>query len=143
MIRFAEEKDAIRLAELSKENVVPSWNEEDFIGAVFNPQAVVFVEEENDIRGYAVCYFAADEGEIPSIAVDKEYRRSGIGRTLFDALSSYVTEKNITRLFLEVREGNEPAVSFYRQNGFEEVGRRKNFYSNPQEDALVMEKKFS
>ena len=142
MIRLAEEKDAKRLAEISLANVVPAWREDDFLGAVNNSQAVVFVKEEETILGYAVCYFAADEGEIPSIAVDCAYRRRGIGRELFEALSSYIKEKNVTRLFLEVREGNLPAVYFYKFNGFSEVGRRKNFYHDPTEDALVMEKQF-
>ena len=143
MIRFAEERDAKRLAEISEANVEPSWKKEDFIGAIINPQAVVLLAEETDITGYAVCYFAADEGEIPSIAVEKSYRRNGIGRALFEALSSYIIKKDIARLFLEVREGNEAAVSFYYANGFTNVGRRKNFYRNPTEDALILEKQFS
>ncbi len=142
MIRFAEERDANRLAEISKANVEPSWSKEDFMGAILNPQAAVFLAEEADVVGYAVCYFAADEGEIPSIAVEKSHRRSGIGRALFEALSSYIIEKEVTRLFLEVREGNEAAVSFYYANGFTDVGRRKNFYKNPTEDALILEKQF-
>ena len=143
MIRFVEEKDVKRLAEISSNNVVPAWNEDDFLGAIVNPQAVVFLQEEDEINGYVVCYFAADEGEIPSIAVETPCRRSGIGSQLFDALSSYIKDKNVTRLFLEVREGNSAAVSFYGAKGFCDVGRRKNFYSNPEEDALIMEKKFS
>ena len=141
MIRIADEKDVNGLAKISKENVDPAWGENDFATALKNPQAVVFVSEADDINGYAVCYIAADEGVIPSIAVDKAYRRCGIGDELFYALSSYIIEKGVMRLFLEVREGNEAAVSFYEHNGFLQVGRRKNFYERPKEDALVLEKK--
>ena len=143
MVRLANENDAKRLAEISFSNVSPAWNETDFLGAIQNAQAIVLVKEDAMLLGYAVCYFAADEGEIPSIAVDASYRRKGIGNELFEALSSYIKEMNITRLFLEVREGNTPAVCFYKSNGFLEVGRRKNFYHNPTEDALVMEKQFT
>ena len=143
MVRLAQSTDAKRLAEISAKNVEPSWNEDDFIGGIENPQAVIFLQEEEEIFGYAVCYFAADEGEIPSIAVDQSHRRCGIGKELFEALSAYITKRGIARLFLEVREKNAAAVAFYKNQGFQEVGRRKNFYSNPTEDALIMEKKFS
>ncbi len=142
MIRLAELKDAKRLAEISVNNVTPAWSEMDFATAIENPQAVVFLAQEEDVIGYGVCYYAADEGEIPSIAVEQSCRRKGIGNQLFETLSSYVTEKNITRLFLEVREGNGAAISFYHSNGFYVVGRRKRFYRDPVEDALVLEKKF-
>ena len=143
MIRFAKKEDAACLAMLSEKNVEPSWRENDFLEAMNNPQALVFLYEEKAVLGYIVCYFAADEAEISSIAVDRDFRRRGIGDCLLSDASDYLQEKKVTRMFLEVREHNDGAISFYRKNGFSDVGRRRNFYKNPTEDALIMERIYS
>lgn len=141
MIRLGNEKDVQRLASISKESLHPAWGEEDFLSAMENAQARVFVFG-NEPKGYAVFYFAADEGEIPSIAVKQEDRKQGIGKDLLDAMVSFSKEEGIKRIFLEVRVSNETAISFYKGNGFLEVGKRPKFYDHPTEDGLILEKTF-
>ncbi|MCR4673979.1 MAG: ribosomal protein S18-alanine N-acetyltransferase [Lachnospiraceae bacterium] len=140
MIRLAKERDAEELALISERSVDPKWTKEDFLSAFKNPQARVFVCEEKMIVGYGVLYFAADEGEIPSIAVEESYRRNGYGDDILEGMQGFCLEEKIHRIFLEVREGNFGAISFYKKNDFIEVGRRKKFYDHPVEDGLILEK---
>ena len=79
------------------------------------------------------------EIEIYNLAVDKHHRKQGIGTLLIKCLVQAAVAKNHnTSIWLEVRESNMAARSFYKKNKFNEIYRRKNFYSHPQEDALVM-----
>ena len=91
--------------------------------------------------GYAGLHVAVDEGYIDNIAVREEYRRQGVGEALLGAFIRFGTEK-LAFLTLEVRPSNEPAIRFYMKHGFAQVGRRKNFYSAPKEDALLMTLEF-
>ncbi|MCR4868190.1 MAG: ribosomal protein S18-alanine N-acetyltransferase [Lachnospiraceae bacterium] len=139
LIREAKDGDEVSLAAISKMSMTSSWKEEDFLAARSNPQAKVWIAEEGEaICGYCVLYFAADEGEIPSIAVDARARRRGIGKALMDRLISECHERKVTRLFLEVRSSNEAAHKLYESCGFLVAGTRRNFYSHPVEDADVM-----
>lgn len=139
MIRLAKESDAERLSGISLESVCPAWRKEDFSTAIENPQAKVFVFGEQPV-GYGVFYFAADEGEVSSIAVSKDARRQGIGNEILGAMERFAKEQGILRIFLEVRQSNKGAISFYQNKGFCTVGRRPNFYTNPTEDGWIMEK---
>lgn len=139
MIRFCREEDTKALAEISAQNVDPAWSREDFESALANPQARVFVGGDGP-AGYGVFYFACDEGEIPSIAVDESFRRLGIGNEILSGMISFAKEQNIRRIFLEVRQSNSGAIAFYQKNGFAEVGRRPKFYSHPVEDGLILER---
>lgn len=140
MLRVAKELDCDALAEISKRNVQPSWSAQDFLDAIHNPQAKVFLWEEEKVCGYGVLYFAADEGEIPSIAVDLEFRRRGFAQKIFAAMEEFAKEEKLRRIFLEVRESNEGAIAFYKRNDFSEVGRRPKFYHDPTEDGLILER---
>ena len=140
MIRFCKEEDTRDLAVISSENVDPAWSREDFNSALKNAQARVFVTGEKPV-GYGVFYFACDEGEIPSIAVDKSMRRQGIGNEILGEIIDFAKSQSIRRIFLEVRQSNTAAIAFYLKNGFSEVGRRPKFYNHPVEDGLILELK--
>lgn len=91
------------------------------------------------VAGLICGYFAGDEADITSVAVDEDYRRQGIAMQLIaefeKSLPDYISE-----IFLEVRESNTPAILLYRKCGFEKLSVRKNFYENPPENAVVMVK---
>ena len=93
------------------------------------------------IVGYCGMYVSLDEGEIPNVAVRREYRRGGIGARMLEALLAEAQKRKVASVFLEVRAGNEPAQALYRKLGFEAAGIRKRFYENPTEDAVIMWKK--
>ena len=90
------------------------------------------------MAGYVIVYFAADESEIARIAVDEKFRRQGVAGALLDGMERVLAGKGIVRLMLDVRKSNAAALRFYLSRGFKEDGVRKNFYTNPIEDAILM-----
>lgn len=140
-INKASPDDFAALADISMRSMNEPWKEADFISAEANEYAVILEARDGDIPvGYAVGYFAADESELPSIAVDSHHRKMGAGKALLTALFNEVKKHGAARMFLEVRESNEAAIGLYEKNGFITAGTRRHFYSDPEEDALVMMK---
>ena len=84
----------------------------------------------------------ADEGDIGNVAVAPDSRRRGIGAALLKALFAESERRGAAVLQLEVRESNLAARRLYEKNGFEIVGKRKNYYEKPAEDAILMSKFF-
>ena len=93
------------------------------------------------VVAYGGMMLAPDEGQITNIAVRPSCRRQGLGRAVTEALVQLAQTRKLEQIALEVRASNEAAIALYRGLGFEKVGRRKNFYRQPTEDALVMIKK--
>ncbi len=91
----------------------------------------------DQIAGYIVARLAANELHINNVAVRPEYRQRGIGSAL---LTRILDQGRLaaTAAFLEVRAGNSLAQALYKKCGFRSVGRRRNYYSAPLEDALIM-----
>lgn len=92
------------------------------------------------VLGYVGMMYVLDEGYIANVAVAPEARRQGIGRALISALLQRADELELSFVTLEVRPSNTAAVALYSAFGFEPVGRRKNYYDKPSEDALLMTK---
>ena len=115
------------------------WSEESLQGELWNDSAVVIVAEGEDgaVLGYAGLQTVLDEGYINNVAVDEQYRRQGIADELIAAFVRFGQAK-LAFLTLEVRASNAPAIALYAKHGFVEVGRRKNYYDDPKEDALLM-----
>ena len=107
--------------------------------ALDSPNSTILLAEGADgtLLGYAVLYTVLDEGNLDNIAVAPEFRRQGVADTLLSTLTGFA-RGHLARLFLEVRASNAPALTLYRKYGFAEVGRRKNYYDNPREDAILM-----
>ena len=115
------------------------WSEALFREALENPAAAVLLVqgEGGAVLGYAVLSVVLDEGSLDNIAVAPEFRRQGVADALLSTLTGFA-RGHLARLFLEVRASNAPALTLYRKYGFAEVGRRKNYYDNPREDAILM-----
>jgi len=88
----------------------------------------------NNIFGSSI----PNEAEIYNIAVTCEFRKQGIGQSLLDRFLSRAKSQNVSKVWLEVRESNYTAINFYQKNKFVKCGKRKNFYSSPSEDGIVM-----
>lgn len=120
------------------------WSAESFRQMMALPvaHALTVWEEENTPKqtlvGYLLWLSVAPEAEIANIAVLPTARRQGIGRSLLEEGIVRMREDGCNRIFLEVRESNLPAQALYRRLGFEEIGRRKKYYQNPREDALLL-----
>ena len=94
------------------------------------------------VVGYAGLLVMADEGYITNVAVFPEYRRRGVAEQLLAVFDRFARGNRLAFLTLEVRPSNTAAVALYRKWGFEEVGRRKNYYELPREDALILTKEY-
>lgn len=92
------------------------------------------------VIGFGGIMIVADEAELLNIAVDIEYRNKGIANKLIKKLISDAILTGAQRMLLEVRAHNDIARCFYHSNGFTELGLRKNYYDNPSDDAIIMEK---
>ena len=90
------------------------------------------------VLGYVGLMYVLDEGYISNVAVHPDARRQGIGDALIDALAAKAAELELAFLTLEVRESNAPAIALYAKHGFHPVGKRKNYYDAPKEDAVLM-----
>jgi ribosomal-protein-alanine acetyltransferase len=138
-IRKMTEADLPEVCEIEKENFSEPWSEEDFRDAIKNENNVYLVAEMKErIAGYCGCWGISGEGDIYNVAVKKDFRRQSIGFHLLSELKKEAAARGITSLTLEVRISNVPAIALYEKLGFEHSGIRRDFYSRPREDAVIM-----
>ena len=140
--RFREmtSEDIEIVARIEKESIPSPWSEKSFEESLENPDAFFAVcESGGSVKGYAGMYISGAEAEITNVAVDKDFRHGGIGIGIVRYLISEGKKKGVSSFVLEVRKSNTPAISLYEKIGFKAVGERKDFYSNPREDAVIMQ----
>ncbi len=139
LIRKAVAYDACALAEIEKRCFSVPWSETALRETVSESTSSFFVAEDSgELIGYIGAYSVIDEGYITNIAVLPEHRRRGIAKRLLESLITEAKEKEMSFLTLEVRAGNMPAIRLYEKLGFERVGVRRGFYTEPCEDAHLM-----
>lgn len=137
------EKYIKSLVKLENKCFSTPWTEAMFYGDIKNCNTRYFAAlEGEDVVGYAGMWLSADGGQITNIAVAPSHRRKGIASALLKRLCTVCEEEKAEAIMLEVRSGNNAAVSLYEKFGFKKVGERKNYYKNPTEDALLMTKYF-
>lgn len=136
-------KDINAIKTIENECFSEPWSENSIINGLNDPNSHFVIAKCNDILiGYGGMYHACGEGYVYNIAVKKEYRKMGIGKALVENLCDYSIKHGLEFLSLEVRLSNEAAIGLYNKTGFISMGVRKNFYSKPCEDALIMTKYF-
>lgn len=123
------------VCKIEEECFAHPWSREDLAAQIENEQSrfSVAVDEDGTVAGYVGVQIICGEGYITNVAVLPSYRRKGIAK----ALMRRVMENEMDFLTLEVRKSNAPAIKLYESLGFSKVGERKNFYSDPSEDALL------
>jgi ribosomal-protein-alanine N-acetyltransferase len=138
----AEEKHLDRIIEIENKSFSCPWSKNDFLYPLYNPevQSLFSAVKNNEVVGYICIFHLFEEGELLNIAVTPELRCLGIAQMLIDKMCETLKEKSVSRVTLEVRESNTPAKSLYIKNGFSAFAIRKNYYKNPLENAIVMEK---
>ncbi|HIT32963.1 MAG TPA: ribosomal protein S18-alanine N-acetyltransferase [Candidatus Enterenecus stercoripullorum] len=119
------------------------WSEEMLREELWNDSAAVIVAqgEDGSVLGYAGVNTVLDEGYINNVAVAECSRRQRVADGLIAALVRFGQAK-LAFLTLEVRASNAPAIALYAKHGFREAGRRKNYYDDPKEDAIIMTLEF-
>jgi ribosomal-protein-alanine N-acetyltransferase len=106
-----------------------------------NPLSHWLVAVEDDaVLGYIGSQTVLDESDMMNVAVSPAHRRKGIAEALVLALADALREKGSAKLTLEVRASNAPAITLYEKLDFKPIGMRKNYYRNPKEDALILQK---
>lgn len=115
------------------------WTEQQLRSQLPDDRHVFLVAEQDcEVLGYVGLMYVLDEGYISNVAVSPEHRRQGIGEALIAALTRRAERLGLAFLTLEARASNVPAICLYEKMNFRQVGRRKNYYQRPEEDAILM-----
>ena len=133
-----------RIAEIEALCFSTPWSRKSFADSMANEQVISLFTAtlNNEIVGYICLFHLFEEGELLNIAVCPNYRKRGIAQQLINKMFELFKQKDITRITLEVRESNNNAKNLYLKNGFKPIGIRKNYYTSPLENGIVMEKTF-
>lgn len=140
------EHDLLEVVEIEQESRLSPWGWDAYHRELqSNDRGLMWVarldphpDRESALAGYIVGRLVVDELHINNVAVREGYRRTRIATALLSHLLVEAKGYQAVRAFLEVRAGNAAAQALYEGCGFFIVGRRRNYYSNPSEDALIM-----
>ena len=137
--RFATEVDVDAIVAIEVASMSSPWNKDNYLEAINSDHAFLMVAADGDnIAGFTVFYLTPPECELPDIVVAESYRKRGVGKSLMKEAIRQLKAHKVDTIFLEVRVSNTAAQALYSRIGFEEIGKRKYFYSNPIEDAICM-----
>ncbi len=139
-VRKATIEDAKEIFAIEMECFSVPWSLDSIEIELLNEDKKLYyvIENADGVVGYAGAWLVYDEGQITNIAIRPSARRQGFGAKLTSALIEECFKRGMNEIFLEVRVSNLSALSLYRQLGFTVKGMRKNYYSEPKEDAYIM-----
>lgn len=139
-VRLMTVDDVDQVYEIEKSSFTVPWMKESFLNELTNNYFAIYhvAEYEGKLVGYCGMWLVLDESQITNIAILPEFRGKGLGEKLLVAVMNAARKRGASIMSLEVRVSNEPAQSLYKKLGFQPGGIRKNYYSDNQEDALVM-----
>lgn len=133
------EVDLDRVVNIEKESMPSPWSKELFEEELRREAAHYFViEEEGQVAGYMGYWEAPEEAHIINLAIGKKFRKRGLGLKMVEACLRFAAKRGARLATLEARESNEAARQLYEKSGFRFVAIRKKYYSDNQEDAVVM-----
>lgn len=145
------ESDLDCVLEIAFEGNLCRWSAEDYKIEIQKSDSVLLVARQNHlILGFIATRITNpekdtnssnaenSEADILNIAVENKYQNKGVGTLLLRKTLSDANERRVKTVWLEVRESNSKAIKFYQREGFAEIQKRKNFYTAPMENALVM-----
>lgn len=140
VIRKARPDDAPLIAALEEEIFSDAWDVKSLFSYICQESGMCYVatEDTGELIAYALGRIIATEGELYRIATRQDKRRRGIAYRLLDYMHKCERGRGLECLFLEVRSRNIPARNLYRSYGFREMGERKGYYKNPDDDAIIM-----
>jgi len=144
-IRRLRPDDAAAVARLMEESPEAArWSKESYEASGGWGGVLALVSEtQGELGGVLIGRQVADEGEVLNLAVRQGNRRKGEGGALLEAALGELKAGGVTHVYLEVRESNSAAISFYVGHGFARTGQRKSYYHDPEEAAVLLEKKLT
>lgn len=135
------------VSQIEKECFSNAWSESAFYQELENPMSLTLVAlhindvlSNETVAGFVNVRIVNGEVYINNIAVSQPFRRMGYGKGLLLSLEDYAMSENASFITLEVRESNFPAISLYASLDYKTVGKRKGFYRDPVENAVLMTK---
>ncbi|HVJ47941.1 ribosomal protein S18-alanine N-acetyltransferase [Desulfitobacterium sp.] len=140
IVRPMKEDDLDRIMKIEQASFPTPWSHHAFLTELKdNEYARYFcLEQENQVIGYMGLWFILEEGHITNVAIDPEFRGHRLGEFLMRTVMRQMLAEGMERMTLEVRTSNFPAQRLYERLGFVLAGRRKGYYSDNREDALIM-----
>ena len=143
-INAMKEAQVPQIAALERVCFSDPWSEKSILSELENPLSCWLVAMDGEhLAGYVGSQTVLGETDMMNLAVDPDYRRKGLGKELILSLIEALRQRESRCLTLEVRDSNAPARALYEGLGFQEIGRRKNYYRNPKEDALIYKKEWT
>lgn len=142
-----EGKHIDEILQIQAETGLSVWSKKDYVAETEKKDSIFKIvrDANGKIIGFALVRLlvgdsndAFDSSEILNIAVRNSFQNTGIGQLIFDEILNELNEKNIKEIWLEVRESNLKAIAFYQKNKFVKKFERKNYYTNPTENALIL-----
>lgn len=140
VFRLMREEDIDQVVEIEQASFTTPWSREAFYNEMNHNKFAVYlvIEQQDKLIGYCGVWIVVDEAHVTNVAVLPEYRGKKLGEALMRNLMSIARDKGARTMTLEVRVSNFVAQSLYRKLGFQDGALRKKYYTDNQEDALVM-----
>lgn len=141
LLRPARASDVAEIVRIERASFADPWSEDSFRRILGGQAAIFHVVElppEKAVAGYIIAFSIGPDAEVLNVAVDPAYRGRGLAGEMLDSVLIQLGAGGVRTAFLEVRESNRAARRLYGSRGFKEIGRRRNYYRRPVEDALVM-----
>jgi [ribosomal protein S18]-alanine N-acetyltransferase len=123
---------------------VASWSKESYLKLLKEEGSLALVvETDGEIGGFLVGRRVGDQADVFNLAVKYKRRREGHGTRLLEAALREFAVQGALCVYLEVRQSNTKAIAFYEKHGFAKCSERKGYYRNPDEPAVIMQKKLA
>ncbi len=139
-IEEMSESDLDEILAIEKKSFADPWSRKLFKETLSFPHSVNLVLRgpDNAVLGYVNFYVIAEEAHMLNLAIHPDWRKKGLATRLLEYSLEHLRHMNAPQVFLEVREGNRDAIKLYSRFGFQAIGKRKRYYVETTEDALVM-----
>lgn len=139
-ILIAKKEHLSLVASLERETFSSPWSENALELFLDEKNFCVVMLVDGELASYCTVTTVLDEAQIINVATDCRYKRRGCAQSVLDGVLDECSRRGVVSISLEVRESNEGAIALYSKLGFAVLGTRKNFYTDPTENALVMVK---
>ncbi len=141
-IKYMDETETTETAILEKDNFTHPWSEQDYMEHLHDEDKIYLTAVQDSIVvGSCVLWCSFETADLCNIVVDAAHRREGIAEALLYQAFQECAGKDVEQILLEVRESNRAAIGLYDKLGFERISLRKNYYRDPREHAVIMQKK--
>ena len=140
-IKYMDISETTSVAALQKGNFTHPWSEQDYMEHLQDEDKIYLTAvQDGAVVGSCVLWCSFETADLCNIVVDAAHRQEGIAEALLHKGIRECAGKGVEQILLEVRESNEAAIGLYDKSGFERISLRKNYYRDPREHAVIMQK---